>query len=561
MHEVTDGLDFFACQRFAVVLFVERGAAFPDFFSGERVGDFHIFGFGNQTVKGIADRHRDGRAERACGEIVFIHEIGCDVVIPRVTDQVGLGDFVAGESRFIAVEGDGCGMEFIVCSGDLKIFGGLAVFGFEFFGVAERYDGFSVFDLEGVKERRVGDKVLFAVGVLEREQSETCADVLFVARVNVAEIADVVCDGHCGVFVLIREFLLGFPEDREAVRVAVVERGKLYEVERHVGFVELFAPGCDKSFHLFVVKCAVTHIGAALIPDCAFECEFEQRVDHCVEQHGRLLVIVKTQAVRETGQVGKSFLVRGGDFCFRNPFFHIGNGFFVGGVALFRSGNVGEERIVDAAQFRLGGETAGAGPRFNACSAPVDGDQADRDVERLVEIAAEEVCDGGEVADAARRADLPASAGDIVLRLHGGAVEIAVENTDRGQIGFLDFLTGVVGIVQSPFHVGLTGTDPDVADDNVFKPDLIFPFDDQVGTFEVRFHGIQSDLPFSVCGSGFLRLPLECHCDFFPVVRPSPDICLGVPLEDHVVAENARHFHVCTRLKAEHCGCRGEQKC
>ena len=231
MKEITNGFDLLSGEFPAVVLLVERSAVFPDFLRGDGVGDLHGFRLRDQAVQRSPDRNRNRGPEGSGREIVLIDKIGRDVVIPCVTDHIGFGNLVAGESRLVAAENGGGGIVAAVGPGNFKVFGRFAVFGLQGLRVAERDNRLAVFDLQRFEERRIRDKVLLPVCILQSQKSKTRSDILFVPRMNVAEVSDVVGDRHRRVRVLVRESLLSLPEDRKSVRIAVVERRKLNKIK------------------------------------------------------------------------------------------------------------------------------------------------------------------------------------------------------------------------------------------------------------------------------------------------------------------------------------------
>ena len=98
-----------------------------------------------------------------------------------------------------------------------------------------------------------------------------------------------------------------------------------------------------------------------------------------------------------------------------------------------------EQRLV----LRVGGEQVAADPGLAGRAAPGVVDQADRHVERLVELAAEEVADGRELPDGLGRADLPLAL-EVVLRL----LRADLGHGDQADLGILrrrDLEVGVVG--------------------------------------------------------------------------------------------------------------------
>ena len=139
------------------------------------------------------------------------------------------------------------------------------------------------------------------------------------------------------------------------------------------------------------------------------------------------------------------------------------------------SGEDGDERGV-------GAEGVEAGPGFGGCASPGRVDEADGDVllfvfEDFLEVAGEEVGDGGEVAGGVGSAEGPACGGLDVFERVVGAVSLDEEEADVGIVGGGDLFFGVFDLGfgseagEGHLHVGLAGGEPEIAEEDVFVGD------------------------------------------------------------------------------------------
>ena len=195
--------------------------------------------------------------------------------------------------------------------------------------------------------------------------------------------------------------------------------------------------------------------------------------------------------------------------------------------------------------FQLGKGLLGLGahPGLDRRAAPRGIDQPDRHVELLVQLTAEEVACGREVAHGLRAAKSPVASA-IVLRLRG-RLAIDGEQADfrvvgRGNLGIL-----VGHTTYAHRHVRLARAEPHLADQYVGKLD-------QVGLAlhlqlqrSAGLERIELERPFSGTVRGY-RLGLIAQGDrhLFGRVGPTPNRNWHFALQHHVVAEHARQLHV-----------------
>ena len=127
-------------------------------------------------------------------------------------------------------------------------------------------------------------------------------------------------------------------------------------------------------------------------------------------------------------------------------------------------------------------------------------------------------------------------------------------------VGVPDGLGRVERLPDPEFHVRLTGTDPNIADQNIVEDKVvaIAPGDADFDRLAVdRQRGELHD-PFSTGVRARLTLAWsDGDLDFFPRLRRAPKQQLRVLLEDHVVAEDRGHRHRRRRADQNH----REKKC
>jgi len=188
------------------------------------------------------------------------------------------------------------------------------------------------------------------------------SDGFFTFGVDVGGVAEVHGDDHAGVG-FGEGHGLGFTEEGGGHGVTfVVEGGDLDEVEGEVALFPFGAPVLDEGGEEAAVLLGFFDVTLALIPDGAFDFEGDEGVDHAVVEEGGGLLVDAFWEVFAFGEGGGEFVLVGGVFA-------------EGG---FEFGEFFTEDI-------------GVDPGFGGGSSPVGGDEADGDVEFLVEFFAEEV--------------------------------------------------------------------------------------------------------------------------------------------------------------------------
>ena len=193
-------------------------------------------------------------------------------------------------------------------------------------------------------------------------------------------------------------------------------------------------PGLDHVAEDPLVGHGLTGVGFALIPQGALEAVTDERSDHAVPVHVRA--------------VGPDRLGLG---------VGLGLGDAVGDALVFL--------LLPALGFRLGIVHAARAPGFGAGAA----DRGVDDADGLLELGAhgdrEVVTGGGEAVHGGRTGDLPGTLhvlGGVRLRRAGDGEDADAVVDRTGARG-----GGAARVAHDPFHVGLTGADPDLADDDV----------------------------------------------------------------------------------------------
>ena len=194
-------------------------------------------------------------------------------------------------------------------------------------------------------------------------------------------------------------------------------------------------------------------------------------------------------------------------------------------------------------KVRHGVECLGAGPGLGHRAAPVGLNQADRDMNFLLQIPPKKVADGSEavptaLSDGLRGTNAPIAFGRIdrhsATRAGSGDIR-NLKQTDVGIIRRRDFCGGIVDIADAEFHVGLPGTNPDIANKNIFERDSFRPADIQ----RIRAACLErADFrqPLAICASNGPGFPaVEKNGHDFPRRRPTPDGIGYAALKHHVI--------------------------
>lgn len=114
------------------------------------------------------------------------------------------------------------------------------------------------------------------------------------------------------------------------------------------------------------------------------------------------------------------------------------------------------------------------------------------------------------------------------------------EDAEEGVVGGGDFLLGAIAVGDGPFHVGLSGGEPDFADEDVLDDDGFW----SVGHFEFLSVGIgleageaEGEGSVGICFGGGVMVA-KGDGDGGSGIGPSPNFGAGFLLEDGAVREN-----------------------
>ena len=192
----------------------------------------------------------------------------------------------------------------------------------------------------------------------------------------------------------------------------------------------------------------------------------------------------------------------------------------------------------------VGADGVEAGPGFGGCASPGGVDEADGDVLFLLEVASEEVGDGGEACGGFGGALRPADGGLDVFEGIVRAVFFNAEEADLRVVGGGDFFGGVLddGVAgeaeQRHLHVGLAGGKPEIADENVVEGEGVCATDSE-GEGAAGGLGGKIDAPaMKVVGGGGGGRTVEVDGDLLAWFGLAPDVDGHVALEDHVAGED-----------------------
>ena len=252
------------------------------------------------------------RSERAGGQAFFIYEIRLGFLVPGESCCSRFGDGVAGDENGVALD-HGLGFdEFSVFTRDFKPVERLGVArGEPASGMVETQANLAAFDSHRFIEGTGVDEVVLAIVFRKSPEREALANVLFVFRMDVGDVANVRDDSHAGVRNIERGGL-GLPEpgQSEFLAAAVAIGRDLHKVEGSVGAKEDVAPGLDERLHFVEVAHVVAVVRFALVPGDAADGERDKGVNHrVVKKRGEVDIVVR---MRERGVELDTWLVAPG---------------------------------------------------------------------------------------------------------------------------------------------------------------------------------------------------------------------------------------------------------
>jgi len=440
-------------------------------------------------------------AEGKGGQSFAVHQVGDRPLVPGETQPGGAGDLRMRDDHGVFLNDGLRGEEIAFFSGDLEVGNGVAVArGEAAVGVEEGNGDRVSMDLRGGEDRPAVIGKGHAMDTGQREPGEPLADGQFIGGMDVVTVGDIADERDSG-FRQGERGGLGFPRLGERVRwdSAVVERSELDVVEGEISLIPECAPAFDEGAHFGVVV-GLAHVGFPLIPDDAPDGVVDEGMNHAVE------------------------VDRGCE----SPVHRAGQGKFG----------------IDA-EFRLLKVAFARGPRLDGGRSPGRENQADGDSGFLMQLATEEITDGGKgigcqpVGDVFRGTNPPRAAVDAFL-WRGCGETVRETQADQGIISLGHRLFPVCRGGEAEFHVGLSRAEPHFAHQHVFQRDR-FPVRDygEGAALSRGGHRIERHLPasFRVRLRG-LVLPGEGDGHLGSGFCGSPDRDGSFALENHGLAKS-----------------------
>jgi hypothetical protein len=194
----------------------------------------------------------------------------------------------------------------------------------------------------------------------------------------------------------------------------------------------------------------------------------------------------------------------------------------------------GEDAVLLGFQFRVLVERGVAHPRLDGGAADGGEHEADRPMEIGLDFPGEIIGDAGAVAGGVGGGDEPL-ARHIFLRGEELRPALGHEPAELRIGGAGDLVVAVGGGVEGELHVGLSGGEPDVADEDVRDDEAVFAGDDEVEGAGVFRGQVEVRVPAAVgAGDDFRCRLVEGDGDGFAGFGAAPDRGGGRFLEDGV---------------------------
>ena len=315
------------------------------------------------------------------------------------------------------------------------------------------------------------------IDTLQGDIGEALADGQFVLRVDVLLFAEVDVHGLHRSGDIISDPFHRFTETRPGginlhgeFRLAGHVTRQLDDDEREC-FAPGLVPGLDHGPQHPLVGLRLAGVGFALIPDDAAETVADPRVDHAVPVHVRAIAPDRTELAGVLLELREDLRVLlDGD----------------AGLQLLKILGAGHDARgllgVEVLGVRDVGIHALRTPGLGARTADGRDDETDGLLEIGPEFATEIESGGGEARHGLRIGQHPRAALDILDGLGGGNPPDS-EHADAGVGRTAHRILQRMRRIDGPVHVGLTGTDPDFADDDILRHELLVArVDDEIGT-------------------------------------------------------------------------------
>ena len=383
--------------------------------------------------------------------------------------------------------------------------------------VVESQHQFIAVALHRLVYRRRGGQPRHPVIVRQGEERQPLPHFALARRMDAGRVAQVGRGGDPRVRDFGQRTVLRLDHQRQRTQcVALVAvRRQLRIVERHLPVAPGFPPEFDERDLQRLVIVPVLAVRLALVPD---------------EPFGRIAADGQDHSVVEP----------------------LGNAVVVG--SRLGNGVVDARRRVDGVDGH---------PRLDGRTAPVGGDEPDRNAQRLVEHTPEKIAHGAELADGGGRRGLPGRIAIVQGRLgrdpgdgehpNAGVHARIGDGIDRP----LDGLEHESA--HRHLHVGLSRADPHFAQHHVVKHDLLAVADGHgIGASGFARGDFHRPPALSV-GLGVVRATVPRGGEQHPAAGRclAPEIHFRIALQHHIASEQSRKFHFGFRLHSQqqdHCG-------
>ena len=130
---------------------------------------------------------------------------------------------------------------------------------------------------------RSGIRDVFSICFCQCPSSESLADMFFICRVNILRITNIHNHNHSCVFHR-HSLKLGFTQKMRPRVHAIIIWSNLYIVEWKFTALKIVSPSGNERCKQLTIQPSIRYVIFTLIPDCTFDGEWNQGVDHSVEE-------------------------------------------------------------------------------------------------------------------------------------------------------------------------------------------------------------------------------------------------------------------------------------